>query len=142
MNAKEMEQKMGIPKDIGSYIFDTYAQTISAKSGSANKFHYSRNKKMQDKLICHIIVLMLIIRDYQLDVKWLINALKLDLPKLSSYLRLASCFPEKKKKIAVDGEEEPTEGKGDWSLNKSGSLMVYLKAPMRLQNKGKKRAKR
>lgn len=144
MDAKEMEEHLGIPKDISEHLLNTYAELTLAKGESNKKFHYVRNKKMQDKLLCHIIVLMLIIRDYKIDVKWIISALKIDFTKLVTYLRMVSCFPKKVRKAETEGEgdaeKEPKEKqrKNEWALDDKGSLMVYLKAPMRLQNKDRK----
>ena len=149
MNTKEIEDNCGIPKDIGEKILNAYAELTVAKDDSHKKFHYIRNKKMQDKLLCHIIVLLLIIRDYKIDVKWIISSLKIQFEKLVPYLRLISWFPKKSKQAeeSKDEDEEKNkvkaEGKkykNEWALDTNGSLMVYLKAPLRMaikDNKGK-----
>lgn len=144
LSPKEIEDDLGIPKDIVDHLLKTYATLSYSKGDSKTKFHFVRSKKHKDKLICHIIVLLLIIREYHFDVKHLINALKIDFVKLVNYLRMVSCFPKKTKKVVKEGEEEETpdkeikKRKSEWSLSNTGSLTVYLKAPMRFRNKTKK----
>jgi hypothetical protein len=49
-----------------------------------------KSKRQKDKLICHIIVMMMTIMDYRLDVKWLTNALKMEFKQLVPYLKMVS----------------------------------------------------
>lgn len=149
MNSKELEENLKIPKDVAEKLLNTYAELTVAKDDSHKKFHYVRNKKMQDKLICHIIVLMLIIRDYKIDVKWLIASMKIQFDKLIPYLRIVSWFPKKSRNEETQNAEEKEKDKpkaeekkykNEWALDSHGSLMVYLKAPLRMaikENKGK-----
>jgi len=138
MNEKEMEENLRIPKDIASHLLNTYATVSLAKGSSEKKFHHVRSKKLKDKLLSHIIVLMVLIRDYKIDVKILISALRIDFLPLVSFLRMISCFPKKsrnKKEEPEDGVKEEKKRKSEWALDSKGSLMVYLKAPMRFQKK-------
>ena len=144
LTPKEIEDDLGIPKDIVDHLLENYATLSYGKGNTNNKFHYVRSKKHKDKLICHIVVLLLIIRDFSFDVKHLINALKIDFVKLVNYLRMISCFPKKTRKVQNEDEDgespeiEQKKRKGEWALSNTGSLMVYLKAPMRFRNKTKK----
>ena len=74
--------------------------------------------------------------------------MKIQFDKLVPYLRIISWFPKKSKKEEEvqneeEGEKAKNEGKkykNEWALDSRGSLMVYLKAPLRMaikENKGK-----
>lgn len=142
---KEVEESSNIPKEITERLLNTYAEitTAQGEGKSKRKFHYSKTKKLQDKLLCHIIILMLMIYDYQIDVKWIINALKIEFAKLVKYLRTISCTPRgvksKPKEFDEEGEpvqSQPFQGFSEWALDKAGSLIVQLKT------KSKKREKK
>lgn len=140
MTQKELSEHLDIPVEILSHILSEYSSINTGEGDGNKKFYYSRSKKLQDKLLCHIIVLLLIIRDYSFDIKHILKALNLEFPKLVAYLRMLSIFPKKMPRLEKtkeeegegDGEEKKRK-KNEWALDKNGSLMVELRAPMRLQ---------
>ena len=72
-----------------------------------------KSKNCKDKLICHIIVLLLIIKEFEIDSNDLVHQLKLEPKSITHYLREVNCV----KKI-VEGKKSETEWK--------------LKAPMKI----------
>lgn len=73
-----------------------------SKQGES-KFRYVKNQVMKDKLICHIIVLMLMIKNYRFDAAWLANMLKVEITTLVKYLKETGCYPL----LKGEGEEDP-----------------------------------
>ena len=145
MTPKEVEKAYDIPKNVAERLMNMYAESNLATKNDTDrkrKFEYSKTKKLQDRLICHFIILMLIIYDYEINAKWIISALKIEFSKLVKYFRIISCTPKHAKaKIQTNSDmnEEINDAKrvrkDEWALDKSGSLFVQLK----VKNKRKKK---
>ena len=131
----KISETYGIPLNITTYLLRTFTD-ISL--GHHKDVKFTKSKRNSDKLVCYILVLMLLCsEDYQLDVKEVQNALKIEHKKLVIYLKEIGCRDvvelSRKKKKAEDAEEEEEKEDPKKEEDKMGARtsMVVLRAPLK-----------
>ena len=81
---EEVSESLGIPMTILRSMVDKFYEPIKVKKGeqSAGKgVKFSKTKALDLRLICYILILNLIIRDFKINLKPLMKVLKIDEPK-------------------------------------------------------------
>lgn len=87
-NAMEMSKTQGLPYELLSVLYDKFTKKIADESG---KFVFARNKDLEIKLICHILVLGLYLNNYNLKLGQIKEALKLHENEVIHYLTQTGC---------------------------------------------------
>jgi hypothetical protein len=80
----EISESLKMPLNIIQSILDTFYQKLKTKDGSVGcggGVKYSKSKALDIKMTCYILILNLMISNFKVNLKPLMQVLKIDEPK-------------------------------------------------------------
>ena len=109
----EISKAYKIPIQNVRSILNKFTET---RIGLNKQIKYMKNKMLNDKLICYILIIMLFINEFQLNSVEVGRSLKMAQDRTQKYFREVGCMHKGTGTMGEDGELE--------------TMLFYLKAPL------------
>lgn len=115
----EISRILGIEMKFTNLLLNKFCETFLSID---NTIRFKKTTVCRHRLICHILVLALSLKNFHFDVGILTKSLKLDLKGIYEYLKEIGCsFPDMKTEFDDKNKK----------VKKFSSLIVELKAPLK-----------